>query len=101
MKLLSLLFCFGAGQLQNAMERSSLQMKPWIYVLFQGAPMAATIAELIPAFRAFRWWGILICYGLFGCPDLIRPVMKNRNPFPFFAIGFLAVAVSSVLMLRR
>lgn len=99
MKLLTLLFCFGAGMLQNAMERSSLQMKMWLYVPFQVVPIAATVAELILAFRAFRWWGLLICYGFFGLPDFINRRRWGRNPFPFFAVGLAGVIVSTLLML--
>jgi len=100
-RLYTLLFCFGAGMLQNAMQRSSLHsayLKMWLYVLVQIVGIAATIAELILAFKAFRWWGFLICYGFFGLPDFINRRRWGSNPAPFFYIGLAGVAISTVLL---
>lgn len=98
MKFYTLIFCFGAGMLQNAMERSSLQMKQWMFWTLQVIPVAATIAELFIAFRSFRWWSLLICYGFFGLPDFIFPSRLGRNPVPFFCIGVLATVIATGLI---
>jgi hypothetical protein len=98
MKVAVLLFCFGTGMLQNAMQRSSLRMTRWLYVVFQVVPIAATIAELIFAFRAFRWWGFLICYGFFLLPDFINRERWRNDPQPFFVIGLSSVTIAAGLI---
>lgn len=98
MKIAALVLCFGAGMLQNAMERSTLHMKLWLYVIFQVFPIAATVAELIVGFRAFRWWSLLICYGFFGIPDFVF-AKWGRNPLGFFLVGFVASLVALALLL--
>lgn len=101
MKLVTLLFCFGAGMLQNAMERTQghvYNIKLWIFWSVNVIAIAATVAELVFAFRAFRWWGFLICYGFFGLPDFMFR-RSGSNPAPFFFVGLVATIVATMFIL--
>lgn len=101
MKVYALVFCFGAGMLQNAMERVAghiSHMRLWIFWLVNVTAVAATIAEIIISFRTFRWWGLLISYLFFGIPDFIGRRWGN-NPAPFYYLGLLASVAATVLII--
>jgi hypothetical protein len=99
MKVYVLIFCFGAGMLQNAMERTPMHyVKFWLWCFVNLVAVAATIAELVFAFRAFRWWGLLICYGFFGLPDFI---FRHKNPAPFLYVGLASTIFATTLILWR
>jgi len=85
--------------LQTAMERTPLRLvKIWIgaSVILVGA--AASIAELVIAFHAFRWWAILVFCGFGFLPNFIFP---GRNPAPVFFIGLLTTIIGTALILWR
>ncbi|MFI5115398.1 MAG: hypothetical protein ACHP8B_01735 [Terriglobales bacterium] len=104
MKFYVCVFCFGAGMLQNAMERAAghvLHIKLWLFWLVNVTAIAATVAELVLAFKAFHWWGFVIGLGFFGLPDFIFFRRWRSDPAPFFYVGLLATISAGALLIWR